>query len=80
MRQYHSTTLHKFFPVSLAAGISNAPSLPPQPTIPASPSSTSDSNDAMLRAIAQLLVEKGVITRDELVERLQLVADPKLDA
>ena len=63
-----------------AAGISNAPSLPPEPTIPASPSSTSDSNDTMLRAIAQLLVEKGVISRDELVERLQLVADPKRDA
>jgi hypothetical protein len=34
----------------------------------------------MLRALAQLLVEKGVITREELVERLKSVASPKPDA
>ena len=34
-------------------------------------------SDPMLRALAQLLVEKGVITRDELVERLKEVLKPK---
>jgi hypothetical protein len=31
----------------------------------------------MLRALTQLLVEKGIITRDELVKRLQAVMKPK---
>jgi hypothetical protein len=34
----------------------------------------------MLRAIAQLLVEKGVITREELVERLKAVPNPERGA
>jgi len=34
----------------------------------------SASSDVMLRAIAQLLVEKGVFTRDELVEQLQALS------
>ncbi len=63
-----------------AAALSDAPALPPEPAIPESSSFASGSNDAMLRALAQLLVEKGVITRDELVERLKAVADPKRDA
>jgi hypothetical protein len=36
----------------------------------------SASSDAMLRAIAQLLVEKGVFTRDELVKQLQAMSKP----
>jgi type IV pilus assembly protein PilB len=63
-----------------AAGISRAPALSPEPVTPASPSVPSASNDAMLRALAQLLVEKGVITREELVERLKATASPKRDA
>ena len=63
-----------------AIGVFNAPALPAEPEIPAGPSSPSASNDAMLRAIAQLLVEKGVITREELVERLKAVANPERDA
>jgi hypothetical protein len=39
-------------------------------------SGASASSDAMLRAIAQLLVEKGVFTRDELVEQLQAMSKP----
>jgi hypothetical protein len=35
------------------------------------------SSDPMLQALAQLLVEKGVITRDELVGRLRTVLEPK---
>ena len=38
------------------------------------------SSDPMLRALAQLLIEKGVITRNELVERLQEVLKPKPDS
>jgi len=63
-----------------AVGVSNAPALPAEPEIPADPSSPSASNDAMLRAIAQLLVEKGVITREELVERLKAAANPERGA
>jgi type IV pilus assembly protein PilB len=37
-------------------------------------------SDPMLQALAQLLVEKGVITRDELVERLRTVLKPKSDS
>ena len=37
----------------------------------------SASSDAMLRAIAQLLVEKSVFTRDELVNQLQAMSKPK---
>jgi len=36
----------------------------------------SASSDAMLRAIAQLLVEKGVFTREELVKQLQAMPKP----
>ena len=52
--------------------------LPPEPRVSASPPSAS--NDAMMRAIAQLLVEKGVFTREELVQRLKTAAIPKRDA
>jgi type IV pilus assembly protein PilB len=37
-------------------------------------------SDPMLRALTQLLVEKGLITRDELVERLRTVLKPKPDS
>jgi MshEN domain len=36
----------------------------------------SASSDAMLRAIAQLLVEKGVFTREELVKQLRVMSKP----
>ena len=36
----------------------------------------SASSDSMLRAIAQLLVEKGVFTREELVKQLQAMSKP----
>jgi hypothetical protein len=36
----------------------------------------SASSDAMLSAIAQLLVEKGVFTREELVKQLQAMSKP----
>ena len=36
----------------------------------------SASSDSMLRAIAQLLVEKGVFTREELVKQLQVMSKP----
>ena len=36
----------------------------------------SASSDAMLSAIAQLLVEKGVFTREELVMQLQAMSKP----
>jgi type IV pilus assembly protein PilB len=59
------------------------------PEAPAVPRASSDraassaaaefSNDTMLRAIAQLLVERGIFTRDELVERLTAVAAPRDD-
>ena len=32
------------------------------------------SADVILRALSQLLVEKGLLTRDELVERLRMLA------
>lgn len=38
------------------------------------------SNDTLLRAIAQLLVERGIFTREELIERLTAVADSRGDA
>jgi len=38
------------------------------------PNSGARANDSMLRAIAQLLIEKGVFTRDELVDRLRAVS------
>jgi len=48
------------------------------PPAPASPptcaSSGAMSPDVILRALSQLLVEKGVLTRDELVERLRTLA------
>ena len=36
----------------------------------------SASSDSMLRALAQLLVEKGVFTREELVKQLQVMSKP----
>lgn len=42
-------------------------------TVPAKPAGAS-ADDSMLRAIAQLLIEKGVFTRDELVDRLRTAA------
>jgi type IV pilus assembly protein PilB len=50
----------------------SAPSLPPQ--------GTHFSNDALLRAIAQLLVERGIFTREELIERLTAAAESRGDA
>ncbi|HXV37744.1 MAG TPA: hypothetical protein VEC18_11375 [Myxococcota bacterium] len=41
------------------------------------PGGASASTDAMLRAIAQLLVEKGVFSRDELVQQLQAMSKPR---
>jgi hypothetical protein len=37
----------------------------------------SASSDAMLSAIAQLLVEKGVFTREELVKQLRAMSKPE---
>jgi hypothetical protein len=57
--------------------------LSPGSEIPESPASSSvpdAANDAMLRALAQLLVEKGLITREELVARLKETTAPKRDA
>jgi type IV pilus assembly protein PilB len=59
-----------------AAGIA----VSPKPKTPARQSAPEASNDAMLRALAQLLVEKGVITREELVERLKATTHPTRDA
>ena len=53
----------------------NSPSLPRDaPT--AKSHGASASSDAMLSAIAQLLVEKGVFTREELVKQLQAMSKP----
>lgn len=54
-------------PILFAASEEFAPEAPQAPA----PPSTGD--DAMLRAIAQLLIEKGIFSRDELVKRLQAV-------
>ncbi len=40
------------------------------------PQGASASSDSMLRAIAQLLVEKGIFTREELVKQLQVMSKP----
>ncbi len=54
----------------------NSPSVPSNG--PAKKSQgASASSDSMLRAIAQLLVEKGVFTRDELVEHLLAIPRSK---
>jgi hypothetical protein len=45
----------------------------PQPAAPRGPAPAM-SADVILRALSQLLVEKGVLTRDELVERLRTLA------
>ena len=47
---------------------------PPPEVIPANKPAAAGVNDSMLRAIAQLLIEKGVFTRNELVDRLRTVA------
>jgi type IV pilus assembly protein PilB len=46
---------------------------PPRPAVAAG-ASAAMSADVILRALSQLLVEKGVLTRDELVERLRTLA------
>jgi len=53
----------------------DSPALPPDARV-AEAGGASASSDAMLRAIAQLLVEKGVFTRDELVKQLQAMSKP----
>ncbi len=50
---------------------------PPPEMLPAKPA-IGNTNDSMLRAIAQLLIEKGIFTRDELVDRLRAVAKEDL--
>ena len=50
----------------------SAPSHTPQPP--------QFSNDTLLRAIAQLLVERGIFTREELIERLTAGAADRSDA
>jgi hypothetical protein len=47
---------------------------PPPETLLSAKSAVPSANDSMLRAIAQLLIEKGIFTRDELVDRLRTVA------
>ncbi len=54
----------------------DSPALPSDAPVEKS-SGASASSDAMLRAIAQLLVEKGVFTRDELVAQLQATTRAK---
>ncbi len=46
---------------------------PPREPAPRAPTATM-SPDVILRALSQLLVEKGVLSRDELVERLRVLA------
>ena len=53
----------------------DSPSLPPDEP-PEEARGASASSDAMLRAIAQLLVEKNVFTRDELVQQLRVMSKP----
>ena len=43
------------------------------------PRAAAMSSDVILRALSQLLVEKGVLTRDELVERLRLLSAKEAD-
>jgi len=53
----------------------DSPALAPdEPT--EKPKGASASSDAMLRAIAQLLVEKGVFSREELVKQLKAMSKP----
>lgn len=54
----------------------DAPALPPIELTKEAPDASA-SSEAMLVAIAQLLVEKGVFTRDELVDQLQAMSKPK---
>jgi len=51
---------------------------PPPGMLPPAKPAVADTNDSMLRAIAQLLIEKGIFTRDELVDRLRTVAKEDL--
>jgi hypothetical protein len=53
----------------------DSPALPPDARAEKA-RGASASSDAMLRAIAQLLVEKGIFTRDELIEQLQAMSKP----
>jgi type IV pilus assembly protein PilB len=53
----------------------DSPALAPDEPIEKS-KGASASSDAMLRAIAQLLVEKGVFTREELVKQLRAMSKP----
>lgn len=54
----------------------DSPALAPDDELPAKSSGASASSDALLRAIAQLLVEKGVFTREELVKQLMAMSKP----
>lgn len=54
----------------------DSPALAPDDESPAKSSGASASSDALLRAIAQLLVEKGVFTREELVKQLMAMSKP----
>ncbi len=53
----------------------DSPALAPQEPV-AKSHGASASSDALLRAIAQLLVEKGVFTREELVKQLRATSKP----
>ena len=62
----------------------NAPEAAEVPGLPSGspePAAVADefSNETMLRAIAQLLVERGIFTRDELIGRLTAVAAQRSD-
>jgi hypothetical protein len=52
----------------------DSPALAPDDEPPGESSGASASSDALLRAIAQLLVEKGVFTREELVKQLMAMS------
>jgi hypothetical protein len=70
--------LHEVDPTEGAARPFAAPSpLSDTSSGSAAPGTSNRSSDPMLQALAQLLVEKGVITRDELVDRLRTVLEPK---
>ena len=64
-------------PAPELVSLHGAGGLPPLPKPPAEPK-PAQSNDLVLRALTQLLVEKGLLTRSELIERLgALSADGK---
>jgi len=65
-------------------GDESAPELlsvaPPEASEPAPDAEPGSANALVLRAISQLLVEKGVITREELIERLEQLGRGGKDA